>query len=106
MQIKETSEEIARLTEDKDTAEFQVQEAAVQLEELKERLADAQTQQATLKKEAESNNRYQQEIEGDVKTTGALSTHIHMTSARKSKLRLPSKSPQAARPVWINLTDN
>lgn len=64
-QMQDKAEKILRLTEDKETAEFQFQEASVQMEELKESFARTQSKQMEMEKDAESSNRYQQEIESD-----------------------------------------
>lgn len=53
-----------RLTEEKETAEFQFQEASLQLAEVQEELTAVKTKQAALEIDAESNNTYQQELEG------------------------------------------
>ena len=53
-----------RLTEEKTTAVFEHQEAAMQLSEVHEELLVAQKAVSTLKAEAQGNNSYLQEIEG------------------------------------------
>lgn len=53
-----------RLTEEKATAVFEHQEAAMQLSEVQEELIVAQKAVSTVKAEAQANNSYLQEIEG------------------------------------------
>ena len=60
----EAADREARLLEAKATLEFQVQEANVKLEEAENALKSLAARHSELQREAESSNKYQQEIEG------------------------------------------
>ncbi len=60
----EAAEELARLAEEKATADFQIQEVDIQLAELRESLAAANAKLVTRDQEAQEATKYQQEIEG------------------------------------------